>query len=115
IAELDADVVALQEFACPSDIAVETRTPTMLPALDKYECVLGPTLIRRQKHFGNLVLTRHPIRNLQRLDFSMDKREPRGALAVTIDVNGIELHLLATHLGLRLSERRLQVDRILRY
>ncbi len=115
IAELDADVIALQEFACSADIAIETRTPTMLPALEKYECALGPTLVRRQKHFGNLVLSRHPIRELQRLDFSMDKREPRGALAVTIDVNGVELHLLATHLGLRLSERRLQVSRILRH
>jgi endonuclease/exonuclease/phosphatase family metal-dependent hydrolase len=34
---------------------------------------------------------------------------------VTIDANGVELHLLATHLGLRLSERRLQVSRILRH
>ena len=46
IAELDADVVALQEFSYPADIALETRTPVVLTALERYECALGPTLTR---------------------------------------------------------------------
>jgi endonuclease/exonuclease/phosphatase family metal-dependent hydrolase len=115
IAELDADVVALQEFTYPMDIAIETRRLEGLPSLHGYECALGPTLERRSNRFGNLVLTRHPIRELQRIDLSMDRREPRGALAVTVDVGGHELHVLATHLGLKLSERRLQVQRILEH
>jgi endonuclease/exonuclease/phosphatase family metal-dependent hydrolase len=115
IAELDADVVAIQEFTYPMDVAIETRKLGLLPALEKYECALGPTLERRSNRFGNLLLTRHPIRELARIDLSMDKREPRGALAVTIDVDGVELHVLATHLGLKLRERELQVRRILRH
>jgi endonuclease/exonuclease/phosphatase family metal-dependent hydrolase len=115
IAELDADVVAIQEFTYPMDVAIETRKLASLPALEEYECALGPTLERRSNRFGNLVLTRHPIRELQRIDLSMDRREPRGALAVTIDVEGVELHVLATHLGLKLRERELQVRRILEH
>ena len=115
IAELDADVIAIQEFTYPMDIAIETRKLTGLAALDAYECALGPTLERRSNRFGNLVLTRHPIRELQRIDLSMDRREPRGALAVTVDVGGVELHVLATHLGLKLRERELQVRKVLEH
>ena len=42
IAELDADVVALQEFTYPADVALETRTPVVLTTLETYQCALGP-------------------------------------------------------------------------
>ena len=113
IAELDADVVALQEFSCPADVALETRSPVVLESLDGYACALGPTLLRREKRFGNVLLSRHPIRELARIDLSVSRREPRGALAATIDVDGKDLHVVATHLGLRLGERRSQVETIL--
>jgi endonuclease/exonuclease/phosphatase family metal-dependent hydrolase len=45
----------------------------------------------------------------------MDRREPRGALAATVDVGGTHVHLLATHLGLRVTERRFQVRQLLSY
>ena len=115
IAELDADVVALQEFQYPADIALETRTPVVLERLDRYECALGPTLTRLTHSFGNVLLTRHAIRDLRRLDLSHERREPRGALAATIEVHGADLHVVATHLGLRPSERRLQVRRIMEH
>ena len=113
IAELDADVVALQEFSCPADVALETRSPVVLESLDGYACALGPTLRRRESHFGNVLLSRHPIRELSRLDLSVSRREPRGALAAAIEARGVVLHVLATHLGLRFGERRVQVERIL--
>jgi len=114
IDELDADVVALQEFTYNADIALETRDPAELTSsLNGYQCALGPTLARKAHSFGNVLLTRHPIRELRRIDLSMERREPRGALATTIDIEGVELHVLSTHLGLRLGERRFQVARIL--
>ena len=119
IAELDADVVALQELTYPASIALETRAPVFLATLDRYECALGPTR-HRTRHtvtecFGNALLTRHPIVEVHRIDLSMERREPRGALAATIDVEGAPLHVLATHLGLRIHERRFQVRQILDY
>jgi endonuclease/exonuclease/phosphatase family metal-dependent hydrolase len=117
IAELDADVVALQEFSYPADIALETRTPVVLTELDAYECALGPTRHNhaRTHFFGNVILTRHRLREIHRVDLSVLHREPRGALAATIDADGTELHVLAAHLGLRLSERRFQVRQIVNY
>ena len=65
--------------------------------------------------FGNALLTRHPIVEVHRLDLSMERREPRGALVATVDVGGVPVHVLATHLGLRVHERRFQVRQILEY
>ena len=119
IGELNADVVALQELTYPASVTLETRTPFFLTTLDRYECALGPTRHRRRQAvtecFGNALLTRHPIVEVHRIDLSMERREPRGALAATIDVRGTQLHVLATHLGLRIHERRFQVRQILNY
>jgi len=115
INELGADVVALQEFRYPADIALETRTPVVLTELESYQCALGPARRGATHCFGNVLLTPHQIRDVYRIDLSIARREPRSALAATIDVRGVELHVLAAHLGLRLSERRFQVKQILEY
>jgi endonuclease/exonuclease/phosphatase family metal-dependent hydrolase len=119
VRELDSDIVALQEFTYPAEVALETRTPAFLATLDRYQCALGPTRHRRRQAvtecFGNALLSRHPIIDVHRIDLSMERREPRGALAATIDVGGELLHVLATHLGLRIHERRFQVRQILEY
>jgi endonuclease/exonuclease/phosphatase family metal-dependent hydrolase len=115
VAELDADIVALQEFRYPADVALETRTPIVLTALEHYDFALGPTRARDAHSFGNVLLSRHPIRDLFRVDLSRRRREPRGALAVTVDVGGSELHVIATHLGLRFSERRFQVRQLVEH
>ena len=115
IAEIDADVIALQEFAYPADIALETRAPIVLPRLERYAFALGPTRARDAESFGNVLLSRHPIREVQRIDLSRQRREPRGALAATLDCRGVELHVVCTHLGLRLSERTFQAAQILEH
>ena len=120
ITELDADLVALQEFTYPASVALETRAPVVLTTLDRYECVLGPTHERARatvtECFGNALLTRYPLVDLYRIDLSMARREPRGALAATVDLGGGRLlHVLVAHLGLRPGERRFQVRQIVEY
>ena len=115
IGELDADIVALQEFTYPASVALETRSPVVLTTLDAYTCALGPTRQTVTQCFGNALFTRHPIVDVHRIDLSMERREPRGALAATVDVNGTPVHVLAAHLGLRVHERRFQVRQILAY
>jgi endonuclease/exonuclease/phosphatase family metal-dependent hydrolase len=121
ITELDADIVALQEFTYPASVALETRSPVTLTMLDSYRCALGPT--RRLKPtrqnitqcFGNALFTRHPLVDIHRIDLSMERREPRGAIAATVDVGGSLVHVLAAHLGLRVHERRFQMRQIVDY
>jgi len=115
ITELDADIVALQEFTFPAGVALDTRSPVVLTAIDDYTCALGPTRRTITHCFGNALFTRHPLVEVHRIDLSMERREPRGAIAATVDVGGQLVHVLAAHLGLRLRERRFQVKQIVRY
>jgi endonuclease/exonuclease/phosphatase family metal-dependent hydrolase len=115
VAELNADIVALQEFTYPASVAIESRMPVTLTMLDRYECVLGPTRQTTTECFGNALFTPHRVVEVHRLDLSIERREPRGALAATIDVRGTIVHVLAAHLGLRIYERRFQVAQILKY
>ncbi len=115
ITELDADIVALQEFTYPASVAVETRSPVTLTTLDSYTCALGPTRQSVTQCFGNALFTRHPLVDIHRIDLSMERREPRGAIAATVNVGGRLVHVLAAHLGLRVHERRFQVRQIVDY
>jgi endonuclease/exonuclease/phosphatase family metal-dependent hydrolase len=116
VSELDADIVAFQEFTYPASVALETRSPVVFTALDRYVCALGPTRhTRRHECFGNALFARHPIVDVHRIDLSMEKREPRGALAATVDIGGTLVHVLAAHLGLRVRERRFQIRQIVDY
>ena len=112
VAELNADVIALQEVPFGGRSA-----PDVLAALHEetgWHAVEGPTLDTPARRFGNAVLTRWPVRASRALDLSFGSREPRGALDVDIDVAGEALRIVATHLGLRARERRAQIARLLR-
>jgi endonuclease/exonuclease/phosphatase family metal-dependent hydrolase len=118
IEQLDADVIALQEVDLwPTDGAeshgAESHQVDVLSHLVGLQSVAGPTMERGDGHFGNVVLTRLPIRAVRRLDLTFRKREPRVALDVDLDARGTKVRVIATHLGLLPSERRHQVQRIL--
>jgi len=109
--ELDADVVALQEL--------EWHPEDALHVLDRFARRLGcrglagPTLLARKGHYGNALLTRLAVREQRLIDLSVPGREPRGAIDVTLDGPAAPVRVLATHLGLRGRERRLQIARLL--
>ena len=72
------------------------------------QAVPGLRIVRRTGEYGNAILTRLPILNVRRHDLSHSWFEPRGALDVQVDVAGQPVRFIATHLGLRRSERRAQ-------
>lgn len=112
IRELDADVIALQEVL--SDDAA--RGPDQFSYLAEalaLSAVEGPTLHDHAGRYGNAVLSRLPVLDVDRLDLSVSNRESRGAVAVDAAWGGAALRVVATHLGLRRSERRQQVGRLI--
>ncbi len=111
IREIDPDVIALQEVdsaASGIDMFEWLAGETGLTA------IAGKTLLRRDAHYGNLMLARCPVDAFELLDLTWSGREPRGAIAADIQCDGQRVHVVATHLGLRPAERRAQVERLLR-
>ena len=99
--ELDADVVALQE--------VEGGDWPARAEAAGYRPLLGPT---RGGSYGNALLVRPRALRLRRHDLSVPGREPRGALDAVLETPAGPLRVVATHLGLRASERRVQARRL---
>jgi len=110
LAQMDADVIALQEFATPRDALDDFRTE-LESRLAMRACV-GVTFRTQRREFGNAVLSRRPILDSRCIDLSFGMREPRNAIEMTIDVGGAQLRVIATHLGLAAAERRAQVARL---
>ena len=109
--EIDADIYALQE------VEAHDSGDDMLRWLAQetgYTALAGTTLIRHDGHFGNGILTRLPVESHHLVDLSWRGREPRGAIAADMKVNGSGLRVVATHLGLRPAERRDQVQRLIK-
>lgn len=110
VREMQADIVALQEVG-------ERNGENMLAALvaaSGFHAVQGWTCKRWGCDYGNVVLSRFPIRESHRLDLTVPRCEPRGALDVVVDAPVRPLRVIATHLGLRPGERRMQVKRLLK-
>ncbi len=63
--------------------------------------------------YGNLVLSRWPLRTKSGLCLRHGRRKPRGAQLVVVTTPEGPLHLVNWHLGLREPERRWQTDRLL--
>lgn len=108
---LDADVIALQELEWNPKDALDTLAD-FARQLD-YRSVPGPTLLGGNGHYGNALLTRLPVREVRHQDLSYGRREPRGALDVSLDTAAHTLRVIATHLGLRPAERRMQMKSLL--
>lgn len=112
IHEINADIVGLQEVTFPTE-GEKCREAGHLLNIPGMHLILGPTLLRGENHFGNVLLTRHPAVRVDRIDLSVQAREPRGAIDVDVDVGGIVLRVIVTHLGLKGYERRSQIDNLL--
>jgi len=111
--ELNAGILCLQEVTVPADENIETEVGAFA-SMSGMKAIRGPTFFKRDGCFGNLLLTAHPCLSVRRIDLSVTNREPRGAIDVNLDIKGSRIRLIATHLGLRAFERRLQVKKLLR-
>lgn len=109
--EIRADIIALQEVPLGG-----TDWPDVLETLQQatgFRAVEGPTHCGPQRRYGNAVLSRYPIIASRSIDLSFGRCEPRGALDADIDCHGHPLRVIATHLGLRPAERRVQIRTLL--
>lgn len=111
IRAIDADVVALQEVvgAGPASAGHAEQ----LGALLGMGWVMAPTRHLRGSLYGNVVLSRLPIRHHSQYDLSWKTCEPRGCQRVDLAIGDETLHLYNVHLGTAVFERRYQASRLI--
>lgn len=110
LSALDADILALQEvetYHHGDDVLGGYR------ARPDLQVIAGPTLLREQGQYGNALVTRLPVLDYTLIDLSVGRREARSAIRAVLAHGDRRLEVIATHLGLRPAERRLQVRRLL--
>ncbi|HEY9445921.1 MAG TPA: endonuclease/exonuclease/phosphatase family protein, partial [Burkholderiales bacterium] len=110
---LGCDTVGLQEVHSSAGADVESMQLDIMARATGMQPISGLTRVRGDGHFGNALLTRRKVLDVRRHDLTFARREPRGALDVSIDVDGEAVRVIVTHLGLRPIERRYQVKRML--
>lgn len=110
IAELGADVIALQEYV---SLVADFDVRDHLLRATGFQMAAMSTMKAGAGDFGNAVLSRWPIIDAVEHTLSVRNYEPRGALEVMIGRGRPELRVIAMHLGLHVGERREQLSRLL--
>jgi endonuclease/exonuclease/phosphatase family metal-dependent hydrolase len=108
----DADLVFLQEVG--SDAAATAQYEILSDSVWP-QFAYGRNAVAEGGDHGNAVLSKYPILRWQNIDVSVAYCEPRGLLHCELEVPGAvhPLHAICLHLGLRESQRRPQVERLL--
>ena len=117
LAQCDADIVALQELDVRRARSGHMDQARELARLLEMELNFHPALRVEEEHYGDAVLSRFPMRVMRAGPLpgaELHKGlEPRGAIWVAVQLDGHEIHLINTHLGLLADERWLQVGALL--
>lgn len=117
IAHYDPDIVALQELDVGRQRTGDVDQAHRIANNLEMDFHFHPALELEEELYGDAILSRFPM-SLKRaaplpgLPHRPDL-EKRGALWVSIDIEGREIQLINTHLGLRKKERILQTEALL--
>jgi endonuclease/exonuclease/phosphatase family metal-dependent hydrolase len=111
------DIVALQELDVGRPRTNGVDQARLIAQFLDMEVHFLPTLHLEKGRYGNAILTPFPMRLVRAGKLpglsSKPNLEPRGALWVAIEAGGTEIQVIATHLGLRPKERRIQAEALL--
>lgn len=109
--EIDADVIALQEVLSVRGDREEDQAHFIASELGFHSC-LGENRRLNGGAYGNLLLSRFPMRAIQNHNVTTPGREPRGCLRADIELAETILHVFNVHLGTGFFERRRQVRKL---
>jgi endonuclease/exonuclease/phosphatase family metal-dependent hydrolase len=112
IAEIDADLVALQEVLRP--LRGEDPLEAIAEALGLH-VAYAATRVHKRGQIGNAILSRWPIAGVSMLDLSYGRMEKRVAVAAQFKGDDREFDVVATHLALADRTRSRQVESLLEH
>lgn len=114
--ETRADVIALQEVLSIEGSARERHQARFLAEELGMHYHVGETRRLHGGAYGNVILSRLPIREVHNYDITWSGRERRGCLRADVLVNAGErealLHIFNIHLGTAFIERRHQARKL---
>ena len=105
--ELDADILCLQEVVNAPGTHLYDQAGEIERALPEYIHRFGANRPLHGGTYGNLTLSRLPIRAWHNHDLT-SRREERGVLQTDIELGPQLLHVFNVHLGTGFNERRRQ-------
>ena len=112
LAEIDADIIALQEVLNIEGGDPETDQARFIAEELGFDFTFGETRQLRGGRYGNVILTRLPIRIHRNYDISAGRREPRGCLRTDLRLGAATLHIFNVHFGTAFFEHRAQARRL---
>jgi endonuclease/exonuclease/phosphatase family metal-dependent hydrolase len=110
LAAIDADIVALQEVIGASPL--KPGQAAELGAALGMGWVMAPTRHLRTALFGNVVLSKFPVRHHVQHDLTWKTCEHRSVQRVDLAMDDDTLHFYNVHLGTSLGERRSQAAKL---
>jgi len=113
LAELDADIVALQEVDRRFGERVTSLSPDAIAAATGYEPVMFGARPQSLGWHGNTLLIRRGIRVLAQRQLVLPRLEPRGAVLADLRIDNVTLRVVGLHLGLLGLWRKRQAEAVL--
>jgi endonuclease/exonuclease/phosphatase family metal-dependent hydrolase len=115
IAELDTDIVAVQEILDVQNGRPEFDQARQIKSkLAGYDWCFGENRRLHGGPYGNMTLSRFPVQLCQNYDVTWRHRERRGCLRTDVLLDkGSVLHIFNVHLGTSFIERRHQARKLL--
>lgn len=111
---LGVELAGLQEVDCRGEFGDQGDPLERAAAVAGLTAVPGPCRFENAGHFGNALLTAHPVHDVRHVDLSVAGRERRGLLDVLVEAGqGRWLRVVVTHFGLTARERLRQVQLLL--
>jgi endonuclease/exonuclease/phosphatase family metal-dependent hydrolase len=111
--EIDPDIACLQEVAVRRRNARHVDQCLFLAEATGCRAIPSALLREHRGRFGNAILTRFPVLTARSIDLTVAGWPARGAIDADLLVGDRVLRVIATHFGLGMSERRLQVNRLI--
>jgi endonuclease/exonuclease/phosphatase family metal-dependent hydrolase len=110
LSELDADVIALQEVVSLKGGRKEQNQAQYLADTVGYDYRIGETRKLRGAIYGNVVISRFPVKEVYVYDLSASQTgEARGCIRCDLEIApGKIIHVFNIHLGTGYMERRKQ-------
>ena len=112
--EVSADIIALQEVVSREEdgAAAEKNQARYIAETLGLNYLLGENRKLRGAAYGNVVLSRYPMRVVKNYDLSVEGYERRGCLHIDVAVEKAVVHVFNVHLGTDFLERRHQGRRL---